>query len=126
MNTVILWNGNDRKKGGSMKQWEVIHNYVGGELICQVVRIRDTREVRHAGNFDFDGGLFDTLAEAQAHANELNAHARLEVIRQALTALGYYGNVQFIAVELDDSRAQVIMNNEVFGIYDFSKQTFVD
>lgn len=64
-------------------------------------------------------------AAAQAHANELNAHARWKVIRQALTALGYYGNIQFIAVELDASRALVIMNDDVLGIYDFSKQTFV-
>ena len=115
-------------KGGSsvMKKWEVLSNYVGGETVYQVARIRNEQEVRHAGNFDFDG-VFDTEKEAQAHADELNVKDKLNEIRQALTSLGYATDkALFIAVELDDVRAQVHMDGGVVGIYDFIKHTFVD
>ena len=120
MNTVILWNGNDRKKGGNMKQWEVLSNYVGGETVYQVARIRDEKEVRHAGNFDFDG-IYDTLEAAQMRAEILN-------IREALANLGHDETFinRCMCERLDDSRVKITCDEEYIGIYDFSKQTFVD
>ena len=109
-------------KGGSVMKgkWEVIHNYVGGELICQVVRIRDTREVRHAGNLDFDG-TYDTKEAAQIRVEFLN-------IREALTNLGYDETFinKCICERLDNDRVKITCDEEYIGIYDSSKQTFVD
>ena len=108
-------------------KWEVLSNYVGGETVYQVAKVRNEQEVRHAGNFDFDG-VFDTEKEAQAHADELNVKDKLNEIRQALTALGYKDTVKVVAVELDEDRAQVILPDDggEMGIYDFIKHTFVD
>ena len=108
-----------------MKKWEVLSNVVGGEKVYQVARIRDEKEVRHAGNFDFDG-IFDTEEKAQAHADELNVKDKLNEVRQAVTSLGYDDRAKIIAVELDEVRARVILDHSGLGIYDFIKHTFVD
>ena len=104
-----------------MKQWKVLSNYVGGETVYQVARIRDEKEVRHAGNFDFDGGLFDTKEAAQIRADILN-------IREALACLGHDETFinRCVCERLDDSRVKITCDEEYIGIYDFSKQTFVD
>lgn len=111
-----------------MKMWEVLHNYIGGvdcEDYYQVARIRDEAEPRHAGNFEW-AGTFPTKKEAQAKADELNAHDRMQEVRQAVTSLGYADKSPVIAVELDEVRARVILDHSDLGIYDFSKHTFVD
>lgn len=56
----------------------------------------------------------------------MNPFEKINEVKQAVVSLGYKNTVKVVAVELDDIRAQVILDNEVFGIYDFSKQTFVD
>ena len=108
------------KGGRVMKNWEVLSNYVGGETVYQVARIRDEKEVRHAGNFDFDG-IYDTLEAAQMRAEILN-------IREALANLGHDETFinRCVCERLDDSRVKVTCDEEYIGIYDFSKQTFVD
>ena len=64
-----------------------------------------------------------------AKANELNAHAKLEELRRVAISLFEDPSgtkVPIVAIELDDTRARVILDNEDFGIYDFTRRTFVD
>ena len=97
-----------------MKNWEVLSNYVGGETVYH------EKEVRHAGNFEFDD-IYDTLEAAQMRAEILN-------IREALANLGHDESFinRCICERLDDDRVKITCDEEYIGIYDFSKQTFVD
>ena len=56
----------------------------------------------------------------------MNPYEKMKEIRLMLTVLGFDDKAKVIAVELDEVRARVILDDSDLGIYDFSKQTFVD
>lgn len=58
----------------------------------------------------------------------MNPYEKINEVKQAVVSLGYKDTVKVVAVELDEDRAQVILPDDggEIGIYDFSKQTFVD
>ena len=56
----------------------------------------------------------------------MNPYEKMKEIRQMLTALGFDDKAKVIAVELDEVRARVILEDSGLGIYDFIKHTFVD
>ena len=51
--------------------------------------------------------------------------SKLREIREALEKLGYHKKVVTVKA-LDKNRAEVKVSGERFGIYDFTKHTFVD
>lgn len=53
-------------------KWHISSQYINGEKIFQVYRLRDGNEVDHAGNREYFGGTFDNEAAAQAVADKLN------------------------------------------------------
>ena len=56
-----------------MPKWQVSSNHVVGVgIFYQVYRLRSVCAVDHAGNREYRGGLFDTEAEAQLYADQLN------------------------------------------------------
>lgn len=46
-------------------------------------------------------------------------------IREALRSLGYT-NAQFWAVASSPDRAELYVNGEYFGVFDYTRKTFVD
>ncbi len=56
-----------------MLKWQVSSNYVVGVgTFYQVYRLRSVCDVDHSGNREYRGGPFDTEAEAQQYADQLN------------------------------------------------------
>ena len=62
-----------------MPKWRVAHNYVPGTGdFWQVYRLKSVCAVDHSGNREYKGGLFDSEADAQRYADELNREERFK------------------------------------------------
>lgn len=57
-------------------KWKVTSNYIGGQTMYGVYRIRDTGEVDHSGNREHYGGYLESREEAAVIAEELNTKER--------------------------------------------------
>ena len=53
-------------------KWKVTSNYVGGEKLFSVYRLRDINEVDHSGNREYAGGWTNNREAAQIIADQLN------------------------------------------------------
>lgn len=53
-------------------RWSVSSQYIGGEKIFQVYRLRNVNGVDHSGNREYCGGIFYNEESAQAFADKLN------------------------------------------------------
>lgn len=60
-------------------KWQVSSQYINGEEIFQVYRLRNVNEVDHSGNREYFAGTFDNEAAAQAVADKLNEDGNNEV-----------------------------------------------
>ncbi|MCM1168051.1 MAG: hypothetical protein NC401_18870 [Ruminococcus sp.] len=56
----------------SKSKWQVSSQFIGEKKIFTVYRLRDTSEVDHSGNREYEGGCYDSEAEAQSVADKLN------------------------------------------------------
>ena len=54
-------------------EWKVTSNYVGGEKMYSVYRLRDRNEVDHSGNREYAGGWTDNREAAQVVADQMNS-----------------------------------------------------
>lgn len=54
-------------------KWKVASNFVNGEKIYGVYRLKDTSEVDHSGNREMAGGYIESREAAQIVADKLNA-----------------------------------------------------
>ncbi len=57
---------------GAGLNWRVSHTYAGGSYFWQVYRLKSVCAVDHSGNREYRGGLFNSEADAQRYADELN------------------------------------------------------
>ena len=57
-------------------EWRVTHQYTGSELYIRVYRLRDKDAIDHSGNREYLREIYETDAEAQAVADELNSYAK--------------------------------------------------
>lgn len=53
-------------------KWKVTSNYLGGEKMYAVYRLRDVNEVDHSGNREYAGGWTNNRVAAQTVADQLN------------------------------------------------------
>ena len=57
----------------STGNWDYSYQYINGEPVYQVYRLRDVNAIDCGGNREYKGGFFSTKEEAQAYATKLNA-----------------------------------------------------
>lgn len=57
-------------------EWRVTSNFINGQKVYQVYRLRNTTEVDHSGNREYRGGIFKNRDEAAAEAEALNKEAK--------------------------------------------------
>lgn len=53
-------------------KWKVTTNYIAGEKLFAVCRVKDTREVEHSGNREYATDYMSSREKAQKIADELN------------------------------------------------------
>lgn len=53
-------------------KWKVSSNYIDGEKMYSVYRLRDVNEVDHSGNREYAGGWTSSREEAQKVADKMN------------------------------------------------------
>ena len=53
-------------------KWKVTSNYIGGDKMYAVYRLRDVNEVDHSGNREYAGGWTYNRDSAQVVADQLN------------------------------------------------------
>jgi hypothetical protein len=56
-------------------EWRVTHQYAGSECYIRVYRLIDKNAADHSGNREYLREIYETDAEAQAVADELNSYA---------------------------------------------------
>ncbi len=57
-------------------EWKVTTNFVCGEYMYRVYRVKNPAEVDHSGNREYYGDYTAIKAEAQALADRLNAQKK--------------------------------------------------
>lgn len=57
-------------------EWEMTSNYIDGQKLYAVYRLRDVSEIDHSGNREFATGYITDRDEAKCIANKLNEKGR--------------------------------------------------
>jgi hypothetical protein len=53
-------------------KWKVTLNYIGGDKMYAVYRLRDINEIDHSGNREYAGGWTENREAAEVIADQMN------------------------------------------------------